>query len=405
VTDGERILGLGDVGIGGMAISIGKLSLYTLFGGIHPIHTLPVFLDVGTNNKEHLNDPSYLGWRHERISGQEYDDFIDAFVWALKKKFPQVLLQWEDFSKEHAKPLLDRYRQKVLSFNDDIQGTAAVVLAAVLTACQQSGKRLQEQRIVIVGGGSAGLGIAHLLLQAMQEEEALSKEEAYQRFYIVDKEGLLQDRHSPFAKGQEELASWDVKDNDEISLLEVVHHVQPSVLIGVCAQTGIFTEEVVRKMASFVERPLILPLSNPNSKCEAKPEDLIKWTEGKVILATGSPFPAVEYRGRYHAIAQCNNVFIFPGLGLGVLACQASFISDRMFVMAAKTLSQHSPKLIDEEASLFPSFEDLRAVSKEIAFAVGKVAIEEGISPCQSEEELRKAIEEHHWFPQYATFA
>ena len=305
VTDGERILGLGDVGIGGMTIPIGKLSLYTLFGGIHPSRTLPVFLDVGTNNLEYLNDPHYMGWRHERITGEAYDDFVDLFVKALKKAFPHVLLQWEDFAKSHAKPLLDRYKDEILSFNDDIQGTASVVLAAVLSATRKQGISLKDQTIAVLGGGSAGLGICHKLVDAMVVE-GYSREEAYRRFYIVDRQGLLQsncpyeDEQAPFVQPSKNIQGWKVEDGKKISLLEVVCNAKPSVLIGVSTQTGAFTEQIIKTMATNSASPLILPLSNPTVRSEAKPQDVIQWTEGKALVATGSPFAPVEYKGKLY---------------------------------------------------------------------------------------------------------
>lgn len=407
VTDGERVLGLGDMGIGGMAIPVGKLSLYTLFGGIHPSRTLPIMLDVGTNNKELLNDPHYMGWRHERMSGKEYDDFVDQFVTLVKKTFPHVLLQWEDFARPHARPLLERYQDAILSFNDDIQGTAAVTLSAVLAATKQSGKKLKDQKIAILGGGSAGLGIASKIVEAMMEE-GLSKADALKNFYIVDIHGLIHKQMSIadeeqkiFAQDYSAIQSWKVKDTKNISLLEVVHNAKPSVLIGVSTKSNAFTEEIIKLMASHTPRPIILPLSNPTSCSEAKPEDVIRWTEGRAILATGSPFHPVDYKGRLYAVAQCNNVCIFPGVGLGVVSVKAKKVSNKMFVAAAKELSEHAPILKDEGASLFPSFEDLREISKKIAFTVAKVAIEEGYAEKLSDDKIKALIDQNMWFPQY----
>ncbi len=409
VTDGERILGLGDVGIGGMTIPIGKLSLYTLFGGIHPSRTLPIFLDVGTNNVEYLNDPTYMGWRHERITGKEYDDFIDLFVQSLKKRFPHVLLQWEDFAKSHAKPLLDRYKDQILSFNDDIQGTAAVVLAAVFSATRKQSVFLKDQKIAVLGGGSAGLGICSKLVDAMMLE-GLSEEEAQDRFYVVDIQGLLQRESSydkepeKFAQSSSSLKDWNVKDPKNISLLEVIQNAKPSILIGVSTQGGAFTEEIVKTMASYHPSPLILPLSNPNDRCEAKPSDLIVWTEGRALFATGSPFPPVEYNHKLYSVAQCNNVYIFPGVGLAAVSFGLKKISEKMFVAAAEALSLHSPILLDPAASLFPSFEHLPLISKEVAFAVGKMAIEEGLLEAQSDLKLKERIDANVWIPHYSKF-
>lgn len=408
-TDGERILGLGDVGIGGMAIPVGKLSLYTLFGGIHPSRTLPIFLDVGTNNPEYLNDPSYMGWRHERITGDAYNEFVDRFVKALKKRFPHVLLQWEDFAKAHAKPLLDRYRDQILSFNDDIQGTAAVVLSAIFTAARKQSILLKDQKIVVLGGGSAGLGICRTLADAMMLE-GYSEEEAYSHFYVVDIHGLLQTNgphdevQRPFAQKSPLLKNWKIKDFEKISLLEVIENAKPSVLIGVSAQKGAFTEEIVTAMAKAVKHPLILPLSNPNDKCEAKPEDLIKWSKGRALFATGSPFAPVEYEHKLYPVAQCNNVYIFPGIGLAAVSFKLKKITDKMFVAAASELSRHSPILKDSQGSLFPSFEELPAISKEIAIAAIRMGIEEGSVPPHSDSEIRAVIEKNIWVPKYPRY-
>jgi malate dehydrogenase (oxaloacetate-decarboxylating) len=410
VTDGERILGLGDVGVGGMAIPVGKLSLYTVFGGIHPGKALPVFLDVGTNNKELLADEQYVGFRHERITGSEYDAFVDRFVKAIKKKFPNVLLQWEDFAKSHARPLLERYQDELLSFNDDIQGTASVVLSAVISATRLAKKTLKQQKIVVLGGGSAGLGICSKILDAM-EDEGMDRKEAIKNFYIVDIDGLIHSKSQnldseqiKYAHDMSSLLSWDVKDHLKITLLDVIKNVNASVLIGVSTQTGAFTEEIIKTMAANTERPVILPLSNPTVKSEARPEDVVKWTNGRAIVATGSPFPPVDYEGRLYPIAQCNNVCIFPGLGLGVISAKAKKVTKKMFVAAARTLSDHSPMLKDPSASLFPSFEKLREISKEIAIVVATIAQEEGVAEKTTREELIKRIDSNMWSPVYPIY-
>ena len=410
VTDGERVLGLGDVGVGGMAIPVGKLSLYTLFGGIHPGRTLPVFLDVGTNNPQLLADPHYVGWRHERITGKEYEDFVDTFVRCIRKKYQNVLLQWEDFAKPNAKPLLDRYREQILSFNDDIQGTAAVVLSAVISSSKISSTPLKKQKIVVLGGGSAGLGISSHIIDAM-EEEGMTREEALKCFYIIDINGLihqglttLDHEQKPYARSQNELASWKVDHKDKITLLDVVRNIDATVLIGVSTQSGAFTQEVIEEMAKRCDRPLILPLSNPTSKSEAKPEDVLNWTNGRAIVATGSPFPPVEYNGKIYNIGQCNNVSIFPGLGLGAVACGAKKITDAMFVAAAKELSCHSPIFGNEQASLFPSFENLKEISKKIAFVVAKKALQQGLVDPMSDEEMAGRIDRAIWSPSYPTY-
>ena len=342
VTDGERILGLGDQGAGGMGIPIGKLSLYTACGGIHPATTLPILLDVGTNNRERLEDPLYVGWRHERIDGAEYDAFIDAFVAGVIKKFPGVLLQWEDFAQAHAGRILERYRDKLCTFNDDIQGTAAVTTATLLAAVAVAGGRLGGQRVAILGAGSAGCGIAGQLVAAMVEE-GLPEAEARSCFFLIDRQGLLHDGltglkpfQRPFAQPKERVDGWRSGTGAAIGLLDVVRNARPTILLGVSGQPGTFTEQIIKAMAGYVERPIIFPLSNPTSRAEATPADLIAWTDGQAVIATGSPFDDVTFGGRRFAIAQCNNSYIFPGLGLGIRAVEARGVSDGMFMAAAR---------------------------------------------------------------------
>jgi len=406
VTDGERILGLGDLGSGGMAIPVGKLALYTLFGGIHPERTLPVMLDVGTNNEALLKDPLYLGWQNKRISGKEYDEFVDIFVRAVKKRYPNVLLQWEDFGRDHAQPLLDRYRNEICSFNDDIQGTAAVVLAAIYAAVKKTQSCLQDQKIVIYGAGSAGVGIANMILGAIKEK--VPEEAARLAFYMIDIGGLVHSgqgqvlpQHKLFARSAEEVAAWKVKDKEHISLSDVVQNVRPTVLIGVSTHTGAFTEEIVRTMAKYVEYPAIFPLSNPTSKCEAHPSDLIQWTKGKAIIATGSPFDPVSYQGRTYPIAQCNNVSIFPGIGLGVIAGKARAVTEKMFYKASEILSEHSPLLREPFGGLFPPFETLREISRKIAVAVVLDAMSENLSRLPSNASAEAAVDSAMWSPAY----
>lgn len=410
VTDGERILGLGDLGVGGMAIPVGKLALYTLFGGIHPARTLPIVLDVGTNNPQLLKDPLYLGWQHERINGEEYNDFIDLFVNAVKKRYPNVLLQWEDFAKPHARPLLDRYRNKICSFNDDIQGTASVVLSAILTAVKLTKSSLKEQRIALLGGGSAGIGICNEIVQAMVAE-GMSEEEARDRFYIVDIKGLIHTRsdkldenQKKFAQPFEKISRWKIKNPEFVSLMDVVSNAFPTILIGVSAQPGAFTHEIIAEMARHIEQPVIFPLSNPTSKSEAHPEDIIKWTDGRAIVATGSPFPPVTFNGKTFPIAQCNNVYIFPGVGLGAIASKATKVTDKMFLKAAAVLSQHSPMLKEPNGTLFPAFENLRSIIRTIGIAVAKVAQEEGVAEKTSDDQLEKKIDQTMWFPEYPKY-
>lgn len=408
VTDGERILGLGDLGIGGMGIPIGKLALYTVCAGIHPATTLPIVLDVGTNNRELLDDPLYLGLRHERVRGERYDAFIDAFVKAVAKRFPNALLQWEDFAKNNAARLLERYRDQLCTFNDDIQGTGAVTLAAVLAAAKATGTRISEHRVVLLGAGSAAAGIASQIVTAMVSEE-LSDADAKARIWLVDSKGLVHDGRTDldsskrlFAQPQAAAANWGVAGAP--SLLDVVRHAQPTVLIGTAAQPGAFDENVVREMARHVQRPIIFPLSNPTSCCEAMPEDLVRWTEGRALIATGSPFLPVQYEGRSIAIAQCNNAFIFPGVGLGVLAAGATRVSDAMFVAAARALSELSPILTNESAPLLPSVEEVRSVSRHVALAVAREAERTGLAPAANDADLVRRVDEKMWTPHYLPY-
>ena len=314
VSDGERILGLGDQGAGGMGIPIGKMALYTALGGIHPEHCLPILLDVGTDNEDRLKNPIYIGWRHNRVRGQEYDDFVDAFVQAVKARWPHVLLQWEDFAGNNAARLLARYRNQLCTFNDDIQGTAAIATATLISAINVTGVPLEKQRIVVFGFGSAGLGITELLTQFI-EDRGVGNDEARARFYGIDQYGLITARRAnvnaeqlPYARNEEEVQSWR-QPNGEITLTEVIRHVQPTVLIGVSGQAGTFTEEAVREMAKHVERPVIFPLSNPTSRSEATPHNLMEWTEGRALVGTGSPFEPVNVGGRRVPVAQTNNSY------------------------------------------------------------------------------------------------
>jgi len=410
VTDGERILGLGDQGVGGLGIPIGKLSLYSLIGGIHPSRTLPIVLDVGTNNRERLNDPEYLGWRHERVRGQDYLDFVDRFVQAVKQELPQTCLQWEDFATPNARPLLVRYQNELLTFNDDVQGTAAVVLGAVLAASKVAGRSIKENQIVFVGAGSAAIGVADYLRVAMVEE-GLSENEARARFWIVDKDGLLDsdrrdlsDEQKIYARARNEIAVLPRNQQSQISLAEVISKVDATVLIGLSTVKGIFTESIVREMARKTRRPIIFPLSNPTSRSEAEPSDLLAWTEGRALVATGSPFAPVKYGGKSIEIAQCNNVFIFPAVGLGLLASEAGRVTDKMMLAAAKALGDHSPALQDPAASLLPSIRTIREVALEIAYAVALKAQEEELAPACEPEELRREVIKCQWTPEYIAY-
>jgi malate dehydrogenase (oxaloacetate-decarboxylating) len=407
VTDGERILGIGDQGAGGLGIPIGKLSLYTLIGGIRPERTLPIVLDVGTNNKERLNDPEYLGWRHERITGQAYFDFIDQFVQAVKQELPGTCLQWEDFATPHARPILQRYHDELLTFNDDIQGTAAVALGAILGAVKVTGKSLKDQQIVMFGAGSAGIGVADGLRAAMKGE-GLSEQEARSHFWVVDRGGLLHSgrkdltsEQSVYAQPEDRVSGWPRTSNGQIGLADVIGKIEATILIGLSTAGGAFTESIVREMARKVERPIIFPLSNPTSKSEAKAEDLIRWTDGRALVATGSPFAPVSYGGRTIPIAQCNNVFIFPAMGLGLVASGARRVTNAMMLAAARVLGANSPALKDSSASLLPRLNDIRRVAAEIAIAVGIEAQKVGLAPKLAEDELRQRVTATQWTPAY----
>jgi malate dehydrogenase (oxaloacetate-decarboxylating) len=409
VTDGERILGIGDQGAGGLGIPIGKLSLYTLIGGIRPERTLPIVLDVGTNNVERLKDPEYLGWRHERVTGDAYYDFVDQFVQAVKQELPNTLLQWEDFASTHARPLLERYRDQLLTFNDDIQSTAAVALGATLGAVKVAGTPLKEQRVVMLGAGSAGVGVADLLRAAMQEA-GLSDEDARRRFWFVDKDGLLHSGRTDltaeqrvYAQPLERVSAW-ASGGNRIAFADVVRKAEPTILIGLSTAYGAFTEAIVREMARKVERPIIFPLSNPTSKSEATAEDLIRWTDGRALVATGSPFAPVSLGGREIRISQCNNIYIFPAMGLGIVASRARRVTDAMILAAGNALGEESPALSDPSAALLPALPQLRDVAVRIATAVGRQAQRDGVAPKTSDAELRERIATTQWTPAYPSF-
>lgn len=409
VTDGERILGLGDLGLGGMGIPVGKLALYSLCAGIHPATTLPIMLDVGTNNPSLLDDPLYLGWHHERVRGADYDAFVDAFVAAVAQVFPDAVLQWEDFAKSNARRLLDRYRGNVRSFNDDIQGTGAVTLAGLLTAVDMVGSTLSAQRIVVLGAGSAATGICEQIVTAMMSEGA-TRESAHGAIWLVDSHGLVHDGRvdldaakRAFAQPQARLAEWQTALLGAFTLYDVVREAHPTVLIGTAAVPGAFTEPLVREMAHYTARPIIFPLSNPTSKSEAVPTDLIAWTDGRAIIATGSPFADVAYGGRMIQIGQCNNMFIFPGVGLGIIASGARLVTDGMFVAAARALSLCSPARRDPAQALYPPLEEVREVSRQVALAVAAAAVAEGIAEQMSPPDVEERIRETMWEPRYVT--
>jgi malate dehydrogenase (oxaloacetate-decarboxylating) len=412
VTDGERILGIGDQGAGGMGIPIGKLSLYTLIGGIDPQRTLPIVLDIGTNNAARLNDPEYVGWRHERITGQAYWDFVDKFVTCIKRKLPNVLLQWEDFAKPHARPILDRYRDSLCTFNDDIQGTAAVTLGALYKAMKITKKKFSDQRVVILGAGSAGTGIAEYIQEAMVTE-GMDETEARKHFFLLDSKGLLHsDRtnltpvQQKFAQSSELLSGWRV-NNGQIKLAEVIKNISATILIGVSSQPGQFTEPIVKDMAGKVERPIIFPLSNPYDHAEAVPRDLIHWTDGRAMVATGTEFPPVTLKDRTINIAQCNNFYIFPAVGLAVAASDAKRVTDRMMVAAAEALGNISQDSANNTTAteLLPPIENMRDVAIQIAVRVGLQAQQDGVAPqIMSEQELRERVQQRFWIPQYLSY-
>jgi malate dehydrogenase (oxaloacetate-decarboxylating) len=407
VTDGERILGIGDQGVGGLGIPIGKLTLYTLIGGVPPARTLPIVLDVGTNNEELLRDPQYFGSRQKRVSGEAYVEFVDRFVEAVKTELPGTLLQWEDFATPNARPLLNRYRDSLLTFNDDIQGTAAVALGALLAATHVAGRKLRDQTVVFLGAGSAAIGVADTL-RAEMAAEGLSDAEARRRFWIVDVNGLLVDARTDLAPEQRvyaraagEVAGFPRTHGGAIGLADVIRGVDATVLIGLSTAAGAFTEKIVREMAGKTPRPVIFPLSNPTARAEARPEDLIKWTDGRALVATGSPCPPAVLGGRAWIISQCNNVFIFPAVGLGVAAAGARRVSGGMMLAAARRLAELSPALTDTAASLLPPLGELRAVAVEVACAIAEAAVREGLAPAASAEELRSRVVARQWFPAY----
>jgi malate dehydrogenase (oxaloacetate-decarboxylating) len=404
VTDGERILGLGDLGVGGMGIPIGKLALYTAAGGLDPQRSLPVFLDVGTNNQELLDDPLYLGWRHERIVGDEYEDFVGEFVAAVNDRFPGVLLQWEDFAGTHATPLLHRFRDQILSFNDDIQGTAAVALAAIQAAVAAAGSTIGEQRICIVGAGSAGSGIASMLAEAMAADGTTA---ATDRLYLTDVNGLLHDGRDdlapfqqPFAQRWENVQAW-ANPAGNTPLADVMEHAQPTILVGVSGQPGLFTEAIVRSMADNHERPIILPLSNPTNHAEAVPEDLMRWTDGRALIATGSPFGEVHHNGVTHQVSQANNVYVFPGLGLGTLAVGATKVTDNMLLAAAKAVANPNPTAAGRGDGVLPPLDQIHEVSRRIAVAVGRAALADGVCEPVTDEDITAKVEAQWWTPTY----
>jgi malate dehydrogenase (oxaloacetate-decarboxylating) len=410
VSDGERILGLGDQGAGGMGIPIGKMALYTALGGIPPEHCLPILLDAGTDNEKLLQDPIYIGWQHNRIRGQEYDDFVEAFVTAVQKRWPRILLQWEDFAGTNAARLLERYHDRLCTFNDDIQGTAAVTTATLLAAVNATGVPLSQQTIAMYGAGSAGIGIIDLLVSAMKEE-GLSEEQARNRIYAFNRYGLLvegargiKESQRPLVRKRADIAGWQLTGGEDISLLDVVRNAKVTVLAGVSAQAGAFTDEIVREMARHTNRPIVFPLSNPTSQAEATPADLLRWTDGRALVGTGSPFPAVEIEGKPVRISQVNNSFIFPGLALGILVAKARRVTDGMIMAAARALAGLSPSRVDKTAPLLPPIGDSRKVALVVSEAVARQAMAEGVATIADANSLPDRIRSYMWSPVYVPY-
>jgi malate dehydrogenase (oxaloacetate-decarboxylating) len=406
VTDGERILGLGDLGVGGMGIPIGKLALYTAVGGVDPERTLPVFLDAGTENEALLSDPLYLGWRHRRLRDDDYDELVDAFVTALRNRCPRVLLQWEDFAQRNANRLLTAHRDRICSFNDDIQGTAAVAVAAIVGGMRIAATPLAELRVVIVGAGSAGVGIARQVVSALVAADVPANE-ARDRCWLVDADGLLHDRLPGLHEFQLEfvrpwLSVCALTDDDaRVSLLDVVRHVGPHALVGVTGQPGLFDEAVIRAQAEQVLRPIVLPLSNPTLRAECIPADVLEWTDGRAVVGTGSPFAPVRVGAELHVITQVNNLYLFPGLGRGVVAVHASRVSDAMLSAAATAIGSIAPPDFSVRATLLPPLARVAEVADAVALAVARHAVAEGSAEPMADDQIVEAVERQKWRPRY----
>lgn len=409
VTDGSGVLGIGDQGVGAMDIPVAKLMVYTLCAGINPGKTLPIMLDVGTDNELLLNDPMYLGLRQRRITGADYDSFIDQFVHTATKQFPDAFLHWEDFGRSPAHNILQRYKNSHCTFNDDIQGTGAVALAAILAALKSLNTPLAEQRIIIFGAGAAGVGIADQMTEALVRQ-GMPHEKACRLFWLLNSQGLITDDKDcesyqrPYARPASEVAAWSVKEKNRISLEEVVRYSHPTIMIGTSAVAGAFTESIVKDMAQHTEHPIILPLSNPTDRSEAHPTDLLHWTNGKALIATGSPFHDVTYQNRHYKIAQSNNALVFPGIGLGVLAVRAKRLSDSMLWAACEALSKLSPIHHDASMPLLPPVSEARAASYQVAVAVATVAREEGLSRVGDDQDVSELIERMLWYPRYVPY-
>ncbi len=405
VTDSEGILGIGDQGVGGIQICLGKKSLYTAAAGLDPNRAIPVVLDVGTDNLALLNDEVYLGERHSRVRGERYDAFIDAFVDTVTRTFPHAMIHWEDFGASNAHRILNRYRDRVCTFNDDVQGTAAVVGAAAVAAVRAKDERMRDQRVVVFGAGTAGIGVADLMVDLMVAE-GLHRDECRSRFWCLSSQGLIttattriRDFQRPYARSVDEVADWDVANEDRIDLLEVVRAVSPTILLGTSGQGGAFTQAVIAEMARHVDRPVVMPLSNPTNLAEALPEDILSWSDGRAFIATGSPFAPVTYGNVTYTVAQANNALVFPGLGLGVAVSRARRVTDKMITAAAQALASIT-HVTTPGASLLPSVERLRMVSATVAVAVARAAVEDGVA----ENELIDPIQQVYdamWLPDY----
>ena len=409
VTDNERILGLGDQGVGGMVIPIGKLALYTLGAGIHPAYTLPISLDVGTDNQDLLEDDLYAGWQEPRLRGEPYYELVDEFVDAVQRRFPDAILQWEDFLKANAFTLLDRYRSVLPSFNDDIQGTGAAIVAGIIAACNRTGTKLTDQRFLMVGAGAAGVGISrhfrHALVAAGMSEEDLPNHVA-----VYDTIGLISMATDGLEPHQHEVA-WPselaeargLAGEESIDLIHVIETYQPTIIAGATGAPGLFTEEVIRTMARYVERPVVMALSNPTSKCEVVPRDVIEWTDGRAIVATGSPFDPVEYEGQTHTISQANNIYIFPGVGMGALISKAREVTDSMFVAASDALAARTIAANADDNSLYPPLRNLRIITRDIAGAVAREARDAGVGRDLTDEQIEQELDHEIWNFDYPT--
>ena len=403
VTDNQGILGLGDQGIGGMNIPIGKLTLYVLGAGVRPWETMPISLDVGTDNLNDLEDPYYLGYKSGRLNEKKYLDFIDNFVHIMKTKYPNILIQWEDFSKQNAFTILDKYRYEVLSFNDDIQGTGSVALAGILNALKITEQDLNDLKFVIYGSGAGGIGIARRISACIKTKHGLSDKQANNKIALLDSKGLITDRKNveeykkPFVMNKNIYNKWEIDDENHIDLIETINNFKPNVLIGTSGKYGHFNNNVLEAILKNCEKPIIFPLSNPTSNSEASPQNIYKYTKGKAIVATGSPYDSFNYKGRNISIGQGNNFFIFPGVGLGSIISGGDYISDSVFTEAAYTLSKLTPEKLIKNGTLYPPFENIRNISANIALSTIKQISQEQDTPEYSLEQIKSRM----WNPNY----